>query len=39
MISWIWVPIALMGGIMIGVVAAVVFALDNAPEKKRWWEE
>lgn len=39
MISWIWIPIALMGGIMIGVVVTVVLALNNVPDdKKRWWE-
>ena len=39
MLPWIWVPIALMGGIIFGVVVTVVLALYNAPESKRWWEE
>ena len=40
MLSWIWIPIALMGGIIIGVVITSVLFLNNAPNgKKRWWED
>ena len=39
MVSWAWIPISLMIGIIIGmVVLAYAEVSRHADEKKRWWD-
>ena len=39
MVSWIWIPVSIMVGGIVGVVVFGLVTANRDDEKHKWWEE